>query len=197
MSINYKKLFENNPKAFSKVEPFLEKYLEVMNINNNFKVLDLGCFQGSNLRPLIELGVNEVYGVDLERDPLIAFRNDIYKEYGKDVLNNLNLTLGKVEEYKFPMNFDLITCFRVLQHVSKFDSVKLIQKIQNHTNTNGYNIFILWENGERYSPNLGYFTKDEITNLYKNSFLTKWEILECTEKEIESTKAIYFAARKI
>ncbi len=196
MSIDYEKLYKNNPKAFQFMEPFLGKYLQVLPINERFKVLDIGCFQGSNLLPFIEFGSQNIYGVDIQRSPLAAFSNKIYTEYGVDTHKSLKLSVGKVEEYEFKIKFDLIMCFKVLQHLKKSDSLKLIERIQNNTTTNGFNLFIIWENGERYDENLGYFTKDEIKFLYEHNF-QKWEILECVEKKIDNHNALYFAAKKL
>lgn len=189
--IDYNKLIQNNPKAFQFMEPFLGKYLATLPITEKFKVLDIGCFQGSNLLPFIELGCENIYGVDAARNPVALFADRIYKEYGVESSKSLKLRIDKVEEYDFPKSLDLILAFRVFQHLSKKDSLEVISKMQENTKKNGYNFLILWESGQKYDVNLGYFTQNEISSLYSN-----WEIFECEKKKDKGYNAIYLAAKK-
>lgn len=189
--IDYNKLIENNPKAFQFMEPFLGKYLVTLPIYEKYKVLDIGCFQGSNLLPFVEFGCEAIYGVDTAKDPVTIFANKIYKEYGVDASKSLKLRIGKVEDYDFPKSLDLILAFRVFQHLSKKNSLEVIAKMQENTKKNGLNLLILWESGQKYDETLGYFTKEEITRFYSS-----WEILECERKKDKGYNAIYFAAKK-
>ena len=194
-SINYEKLILNNPRSFEFMEPFLGKYLQTLPISEKYRVLDIGCFQGSNLIPFIELGAEKLYGVDTARIPLEIFSNKIYKEYGPRAHKTLDLKIGKIETHVFPKSLDLILAFRVFQHLTKQNSIKVIENMQENTKRNGHNLLILWESGQKYDENLGYFTENEITSLYQN-LGSKWDILECVRKKHKGYNAIYFAARK-
>jgi len=197
MAINYKNWFQNNPNAFNIEEPFLQDYMKFFSINSQFKVLDIGCNAGANLLPFIQLGCENIYGIDKERDPIISFSNQVLKEYGTNIHKSLHLNIGSIEDYIFPTEFNVITAFRVLQHISKKDSIDLIHRIQNNTKKDGYNLFIIWENGQNYNFNAGYFDIKEITELYSNLFINSWNIIHCERKKIKGYSAIYFAAKKI
>lgn len=191
ISIDYSKLIQNNPRSFEFMEPFLGKYLPLLEITENYRVLDIGSFQGSNLLPFVEFGAEKLYGVDKERIPVEIFSNKIYKEYGPRVHKTLDLKIGKIEEYTFPKSLDLILAFRVFQHLSKKDSVETILKMQLNTKRNGFNLLIIWENGNNFDPNLGYFNEKEIRELYKN-----WDLIESQTKIIKDFPAVYFIAKK-
>ena len=195
-SIDYSKLILNNPRSFEFMEPFLGEYLQTLRVNERYRVLDIGCFQGSNILPFIELGAEKLYGVDTARIPVEIFSNKVYKEYGPRAHKTLDLKIGKVEDYVFPKSLDLILAFRVFQHLTKQNSLKVIDNMQENTKRNGHNLFILWESGQKYDEKLGYFTENEITSVYQNVSSGKWDILECERKKHKGYHAIFFAAKR-
>ena len=169
--------------------------MQTLPLNEKYRVLDIGSFQGSNLIPFIEFGAEKLYGVDSARIPVEIFANKIYNEYGPRAHKTLDLKIGKIETHVFPKSLDLILAFRVFQHLTKQNSIKVIENMQENTKRNGHNLLILWESGQKYDENLGYFTENEITSLYQN-LGSKWDILECVRKKHKGYNAIYFAARK-
>lgn len=112
------------------VFPFVQ---DICPVNKNMSVLEIGCGEGGNLVPFLELGCDRVVGVDLSvakiqnglkyfenhprRDKLELIAEDIYKTN----------TIGK---------FDFIITRDVIEHIHNQD--KFFEVLKNYLNPGGH-----------------------------------------------------------
>lgn len=95
-------------------------------LEDNFKVLDIGCGEGFFLKEL-QRHVSEVQGLE----PTIK-----YVEYAKNELG-LNVQQGLIEDANFPPQFfDVITIFHVLEHLENPNEA--LMKISSWLRPGGY-----------------------------------------------------------
>lgn len=104
-----------NEQAFTTkkyVIPFIEK---TKKISSDVRVLEIGCGEGGNMKPFLELGC-EVYGIDINEKQLDRAR-DYYRELGLDD----RLTLIHKDIYEVSPEtigqFDVIMLRDVIEHI--------------------------------------------------------------------------------
>lgn len=86
------------------------KFLRRVGFNSIPKLLDVGCAEGSFIKAMEEIGLS-VYGCDIAEEP-IKFAKQEYQLKNVECAPPDNLP----GEWK---NFDIITCFEVLEHVEQ------------------------------------------------------------------------------
>ena len=112
------------------VIPFIEKYMAV---NSNVKVLEIGCGEGGNMAPFVELGC-KVVGVDINESRL-----KLAKEYFEEIDNSENLELIYKNIYELTFEdigrFDLIIMRDVIEHIP--DQEKFLNYVKQFFTTDG------------------------------------------------------------
>ena len=107
---NKNQYFNEQVRTVSKhVLPYLQ---EVMTIDENTSVLEIGCGEGGNLKPFLDLGCKNVVGVDLNQAK-IDVANEKFAEY-KD---RAHFICGDIYEMDSLGKFDLIITRDVIEHI--------------------------------------------------------------------------------
>lgn len=148
--------------------------LIVSNIEDNSKVLDLGCATGYMGAYLIERKNCEVWGIEMDKD--------LFKVAKRSLNKTINADLRDIKKLKIPKRkFDYILLADVLEHVLFYDD--LLKNISKFLNKNG-KIIISTPNiahiSIRYSLLLGRFTYQDKGILDKTHvhFFTKDNLLK-------------------
>lgn len=97
------------------VEKYVIPYInEVIEVTPELSVLEIGCGEGGNLKPFLDIGCRRVVGVDLSEKKIINAR-----EYLADHPHNDNLELFFKDIYDMDDlgQFDLIITRDVLEHI--------------------------------------------------------------------------------
>jgi len=107
------KYFEEQSLTTKKyVIPILEKFIS---INQNTRVLEIGCGQGGNLAPFLDLGCN-VVGLDISESKI-----NLARKFYIDYPNKRNLELILEDIYKVSSSgigkFDIIMMRDVIEHI--------------------------------------------------------------------------------
>ncbi|MFA5102770.1 MAG: class I SAM-dependent methyltransferase [Candidatus Thermoplasmatota archaeon] len=109
-----------------------EKYVRVINGHKRLEhacLLDIGCANGVFI-DLVQ-GGSTCYGIDYDTDAVAAYKQKHLKSSVEECdLND--------DDAHFPfenVQFDLITCFDVVEHLSNFNTIKMI--IRNHLKNDG------------------------------------------------------------
>ena len=87
-------------------------FIHDRNISRRSKLLDIGCYTGSLIHNLNQLGYHDVYGIDLDKSS-IHRGSKIYPK----LVGRLKYYDGVVLPYE-NNTFDLVTMFDVLEHIS-------------------------------------------------------------------------------
>ncbi len=159
-------------------EYILKPLLNTLKGKEKFKILDLGCGNGSLANKLIDLGY-DVYGIDASISGI-----EIAKRKNSTRFFNLNLSTSTIPNEILSMNFDMIISTEVIEHLYSPDNfIDLCTRILDNsrhkeivltTPYNGYlkNLFIsvfdkwdhhlnpLWEGGH-----IKFWSKKTITKL--------------------------------
>ena len=121
---------------------YIIPYLQNFKSLDNLSVLEIGCGEGGNLLPFLELGC-KVVGVDLAKDKIANG-----KLYLSDYIDNNQCILldNDVFDITLPGEFDLIYFRDVLEHVT--DHNKLISFTYSHLKQDGlaFIAFPAWHN---------------------------------------------------
>lgn len=130
----------NRKQYFNEQSYTTEKYV-IPFINSNFpiisglNIIEVGCGEGGNLKPFIDLGCF-VTGIDISKGKI----ENAKEYYNSHPLNgNLMIILNDIYEYKENVRFDLIILRDTLEHITNQD--KLLKHLKNFLNPNG-KIFI-------------------------------------------------------
>lgn len=86
-------------------------------------VLDVGCAMGMLVEALKDLGVQEVFGLDVSEYAISNARSDL-----KSVLKVGSLVTGGL------IDADLITCIEVVEHLNEADGKKAVANMCRHAN---------------------------------------------------------------
>ena len=122
--------------------PFIKNYFEKLGIGiGGLKVLELGCGEGGNLLPFVEMGAYCV-GVDLEASKIEGGKvfMSSFIESGNLDLRNENIYDKKFEN-EFFGKFDLVILKDVIEHVP--DKVAIVGQIAKYLNPQGV-LFVGW-----------------------------------------------------
>lgn len=110
------------------VIPFLQEFLT---IDSNLEVLEIGCGEGGNLKPLLDIGCS-VTGVDLAEGKI-----ENGKKYFRDHPNNLKVKLlaEDIYESKHLVQYDLIIMRDVIEHIH--DQNRFMNYVKKFLKPNG------------------------------------------------------------
>jgi SAM-dependent methyltransferase len=119
--------------------PYLK---DCLHISSETKVLEIGCGEGGNLKPFLDLGCHST-GVDLSSGKIEKGR-----EYFKDHRNKskLNLICENIYEWGSTEKFDLIVLRDVIEHIP--DQFKFMAILKQYLAENGVVFFGFppWQN---------------------------------------------------
>jgi len=104
-----------------------------ININSNFKVLDVGCGFGNNLKPFLEIGC-QCYGTEITQEMAIQTKN-ILKQTGY----NADIVHGKNSSLPFNNNFfNLLISVNTIHYEEKEEKVQdALKEFNRVLNVNG------------------------------------------------------------
>ena len=109
---NKKQYFNEQDTTSRKyVIPFISDLIE---INENTNILEIGCGEGGNLRPFLELGCSRVIGVDLSEGK-IAKANEFFADHPKK--ENIEFILADIYKSEELGKFDIIIMRDVIEHI--------------------------------------------------------------------------------
>ncbi len=161
----------NNPSSIKRYEQVFDFILPY--INNESRILDVGCALGGFLKFCETKGFLNVYGID----PIKAYVNKANKTYIK---------FGSVYSIPFKDNsFDIIILDQVLEHLS---NLKLAMKEIKRVLTKGGLCYIGVPDSERYNDIYFYISREHIQhfniiNLKLLAQLTGFELITNDETE--------------
>ena len=95
-------------------------------IDRNASILDVGCGDGELLRWLVELGFNDVNGID---------------PYAQDYKGNYSIVASDIRNYNTGKMYDMITMFHVLEHLD--DQKEVISKAVKLLKPDGFIVVML------------------------------------------------------
>ncbi len=159
-----KEFKDNKPKVLEYWEKYryLDQIKKICEINNNMKVLDVGC----GISTVLHFIDGQRYGID----PLADEYKKLYS-----YPDQINIQKGFGEEIPFPVNyFDVIFCSNVIDHVTC--PQKTIDEIYNALKPASYFIFtveLFVENRDRDPAHPHSITKKDVYSLIED----KYEIL--------------------
>lgn len=137
------------------------------------KVLDLGCGQGRNSLFLADRGF-DVTSYDLSPNMIESLLGIIAKEG----IRNIHVEQYDINHAEIKGQYDLIMSTVVLMFVNRDNIPAIIKDMQNHTNTNGYNLIVSAMSTEAY-PFTDFpftFSEGELQKYYQD-----WEIIHYNE----------------
>ena len=96
-----------------------EKYVlsfinEVMDINENTSILEIGCGEGGNLKPFLDIGCRRVVGVDMSSGKIENARKFFSDHPNK---KNIEFVHGDIYDIHELGQFDIIITRDVLEHI--------------------------------------------------------------------------------
>ena len=109
----------NKKKYFSEQEVTSKKYVipflnEILPINENTSVLEIGCGEGGNLKPFLDIGCSRIVGVDLSEGK-IEKANEFFADHpNKSMIEFICDDIYNIEDLG---TFDLILTRDVLEHI--------------------------------------------------------------------------------
>jgi SAM-dependent methyltransferase len=118
---------------------YLDKNIKnVLPLDKNAKILDLGCGFGRYLKYIQELGYTDIQGVEIGDE-----QNEFLKNKG------FNITQQDIFEFlkNIKDKYDFVTMFDVLEHFTKEEIVELLPLLKNILNDNGI-LIVRVPNGE-------------------------------------------------
>lgn len=141
-------------------------------INNQSKILEVGCGEGQNAIYLAGKGYH-VDAFDLSEHGITKLKH-------RCKLSNtqVNAFVADLITYQFEQNYDMIICFGTLHFVAKNEWKRFINNAKKYTNIGGIHIIQIFTDAVPASEDIAPFAiglaKDkEIKELY-----TDWEILQ-------------------
>lgn len=126
-----KKIAEKKSYIFKKYIKLINQYKKTSNIS----IFDIGCANGIFLST-INKDQNQCYGVDVDKDAINNCKNNKQLRHHFEVYD-LNI-ISNDTPFK-NINFDIITCFDVIEHLTNFSNLEWI--IKNNLKREG--IFIV------------------------------------------------------
>ena len=127
--------------------------------------LDAGCGVGSNFEVFTKYSRN-VYGIDISNDAIELCSHKNYRRLTRMSLLDLNLDV----------EFDLIACMDVLEHVD--DDMEALKNLSSHVRTNGFLILsvpahrFLWNDNDRFGGHLRRYALSDIRRIANSNSLT-------------------------
>jgi SAM-dependent methyltransferase len=102
---------EQEITAKNYILPLLQKTIE---INNETSILEIGCGNGGNLKPFLDLGCKKVVGVDLNA---ISIQNAVQFYSGHSNKSNIEFINSNIYDIEDLGQFDIILTKDVLEHI--------------------------------------------------------------------------------
>lgn len=119
----------------------LPKYLQdVLPVEKDVKILDIGCGLGQMLIALKKLGYNNLEGIDISQEAILFCR-----EQGLNVHNVRDITIY-AETIK--TKYDFIIMSHVLEHIEKSNIINTLKEIKNRLLKNGGKFCIMVPNAQ-------------------------------------------------
>lgn len=172
----YDKIYSEDNQAFGGEPLPIVKHLPEYISRGD--VLEIGGGAGRNGLFLASQGFN-VTLMDISR---VAIEN-ILKKAGQENIH-IKAFVADAVTADFEQEFDVVICTFILHHLTSQEAKEVIEKMQKHTKSGGFNILLTFtKNGDFYKNNSG------TTNFYIDGkedlekFYTGWEILKLFEKE--------------
>ncbi len=127
--LNRKKYFQEQVYTTEKyVLPFIN---EVLPISSDLSVLEIGCGEGGNLKPFLDLGC-EVTGVDLS-ERKIENGKQFFSDHPNK--NKLTLIVEDIYQSKTLGQYDLIIMRDVIEHI--FDQERFMSYVKKYLKPDG------------------------------------------------------------
>jgi cyclopropane fatty-acyl-phospholipid synthase-like methyltransferase len=153
----------------------------VLRLKKSGKVLDLGCGEAGNSFALAEKGF-EVTCIDISKTAI-----DYIKKESKKRKLKIKAICADLEEYEFNEKYDVILGTGIFHFIPEKDSLRILNKIKEITNSNGLNIIEVLLNGDiskEHDSEGYYFKKGELKEFY-----SKWKIEQYKEYEANDKDA--------
>ncbi len=130
-NISYFELRKIEPNFYEDYNlPFWVKHELKSLENTKIRILDFGCGFGQYLTALKKEGYLNVYGIDIDEEAIKHCRNNGF-DVRKIEPNDLN--------NPFPLKFDVIFMFHVIEHIDKSKIIPTLKKIKtDFLNEGGY-----------------------------------------------------------
>jgi len=109
----------NQEKYFTEQSATTKKYIipfinEIITIDKNTSVLEIGCGKGGNLSPFLDIGCKRVVGVDLSPSKIASAKKFFSNHPNSD---NIDLIYSDIYDIDDIGQFDLIFTRDVLEHI--------------------------------------------------------------------------------
>ena len=105
---------------------------EVMSIDENTSILEVGCGEGGNLMPFLDMGCKRIVGVDLS-ETKIQLARDFYKDHPS--LNRIEFISADIYNIETLGKFDLIFTKDVIEHIH--DQARFMKRMVDFLGENG------------------------------------------------------------
>ncbi len=166
----------DTPDKEKRSEEFVKQLLEVLPINKNFKVMDIGAGTGL-VDVILSKYVGQIYAFDLSEGMLNVFKEKI-KKLG---INNIKIFKKDVLKEEFPeKDFDLVITSMTFHHLD--NPQEALKKIADYLKKGGYVAIIDLEkeDGTFHSDNTDVkhfgFTYQEVESWFKNNGFSDFQI---------------------
>ncbi len=180
-----------------KYQPHVQRLIDQIDFiyhpNQNTKILEIGCNDGSFITSLIERGYENILGIEPTLDSYLIAKNK-----GYNVVNNFFNKEFIEKDPQYENYYDIVISRQVLEHIDNLNeflkSIRIVLKdngglvieVPDHSMNLETLDYSLWE------EHINYFTKDTLNNLFqKNGF----KVLHY-ETTLFSGKAMIFYAIK-
>jgi SAM-dependent methyltransferase len=109
----------NKKKYFSEQEITSQKYVipfisDLLTINEDTSVLEIGCGEGGNLKPFLDIGCSRVVGVDLSKAKIDNANLFFLEHPNKNKIEFINTDIYNIDELG---KFDIIITRDVIEHI--------------------------------------------------------------------------------
>ncbi len=110
--INREKYFQEQSSTISNhVLPFLN---QMITIDENTAILEIGCGEGGNLKPFLDMGCKRILGVDMSADKIANAKSFFANDPNKA---NIELITSDIYDVDNIGKFDIIMTRDVLEHI--------------------------------------------------------------------------------
>lgn len=169
--------FENN----SKLEPH-KILLNFIKNNPSIKTaVDLGCGAGRDTKFLVQ---NDIIVTAIDRVNVTKF---LYKDLTEEEKARLNFVQAKFSDVHLPKT-DLVISYEALPFCNREELIKLIIKIKESLNENGYFLCNFFGKNDSWYGNdkIQFYEKKEIQDFFQN-----FKILRLNEIETDAETAMH------
>lgn len=141
-------------------------------LNQDFKILEVGCGEGQNLLYLARRGFKHLEAFDISEKGIGKLKRRCEVEGA-----NIDAYVADLTKFQFEKSYDLIMSFGTLHFVSREEWRKFLRDAKNCTNVGGIHIMQIFTDQVPITEDLAPFAigiakNQEIKELYKG-----WEVL--------------------